>query len=662
MMMLKSKSYNKQVAVKTRKDTGCEIFSKLCAALIVVLIGLALPLNLFAKEWVIADKNLKVRFNDQSLVFTVLDIRCKKTWEQYPVDAKFRLQKVSQKGNTLHLGFVGEHVFDAVVSLSAKSELEITIRASSAMQMNELAFPAAFKSPSNHYLLLTDSEGVLLPVEYRDYPLGNGITYYCGGGLAMSWMGITDSAFSTGYMAILETPYDAALKPARRDGMAGFSPVWLSSKGQFAYDRKITYVFFDKGGYVAQCKRYRSYIWPKNNVLTLRENAKKIPSIDKMVGGIHIYVWDNARNAAFARELKDSGINSAIFIWNPNHLPYPSTGYDDSLKEMGYAVGSYELFTDGHPRDTAYYDLSKSSAFLKRNAFPGKFNQVIARKKDGTTYSNRFGHYTNPKAVYPEVMARTSKEMRIWPHETFFVDVCQANGLYECYSKENPLTREEWAAAHRKTLQSLIDTHQVFLGAEWGADFAAAQSVYAHGMMTLHRTWWGTEIDKKGSIYYYGDWKNGQRPSIMLGTRTAPPKYIKYSINESIRVPLYELVYHDAVVTSWRWEDANHHSPEIWWKKDLFNVLYGNAPLWSLDRDRWEAYKNTFIQSYKTVSPWLQQVAYDEMVSHRFLSPDRKVQETTFSSGRKVMVNFSDEVFRFEDKVITPGSFISESE
>ena len=89
-----------------------------------------------------------------------------------------------------------------------------------------------------------------------------------------------------------------------------------------------------------------------------------------------------------------------------------------------------------------------------------------------------------------------------------------------------------------------------------------------------------------------------------------------------------------------RWEDGNQHTPEIWWKKDLFNILYGSAPLWNLDRERWEAYKNTFIESYKRVCPWLQQIGYDEMVSHRFVTEDHKVQESVFSSGKKVVVNF----------------------
>jgi hypothetical protein len=215
---------------------------------------------------------------------------------------------------------------------------------------------------------------------------------------------VTDASFENRLHGSTRNTFRCRVYERNVTLMASYSkPVWLASKEQFAYTRKVTYIFFDKGGYVAQCKRYRSYIWPRNGIHTLKENAATIPSIAKMVGGVHIYVWDNARNAAFSKELKDSGIDKALFIWNPNHLPYPSAGYDDSLKAMGYAASSYELYTDENKRDTAFYDLSKSATYLKRNAFPGMFNQLVARKKDGTTYSNQFGTYTNPQAVFPEV-------------------------------------------------------------------------------------------------------------------------------------------------------------------------------------------------------------------------------------------------------------------
>jgi len=613
-----------------------------------------------AKIWTLSDSNLEVRFDDQTALFSVTDKRCNKVWEQSPSKEQFSVVKTGQKGNSLNVMLSGVISLEAKISLTENSALEIVLTANEKDAFEELAFPSAFKTTDkNYYLLETDGEGLLLPVDDQNYPLGNGVTYFCGGGLSMAWMGVTDSKFETGYMAVLETPYDAALRTKRENGLITFSPVWLPSMEKFGYDRKITYHFFDKGGYVAQAKTYRDYIWKKNQVITLKEKMKRFPAMEKMLGGVQIYVWDKAREVEFAKELKTSGIEKALFLWDANHTPYPEIGYDTKLKELDYATGGYELFTDLKTRDTASYEVDQHGPMrFAHTVYPGKFNQLAARKSDGKTYFNQFGHTTCPEAVRPEIYRKVEAKLKEFQHETFFLDVYTANGLFECYSKDHPLTREQFVEAVVKNHQIIEDKYNLYLGGEWGAEFANAHVAYVHGIMTLQRTWWGSGIEKKGTIYYTGDWRSNPRPTQMVGTRVANDTYLKYSINEYTRVPLYDLVYHDAVVTSWRWEDGNHHTPEIWWKKDLFNMLYGSAPLWNLDRERWQEYKYTFIDSYKKVAPWLQQIATDELVSHRFVTEDHQVQESVFSSGKKIVVNFGGEDYTYSGKIVKAKSYL----
>jgi len=200
-MQIQNVSYNK-LATEAKKNVNSSFFVKLLTSFIFLFFLFCMPAKTFAKEWVMEDVNLKISFNDQSLILKVLDKRCKKIWEQYSLKGNLQLQKISKNQNTIILRFTGKYSFDAALTLSHQSELEIIVSANAAMPINELAFPAAFKSPANHFLVLTDSEGMILPVEDKEYPLGNGITYYCGGGLSMAWMGVTDKNFATGYMAV----------------------------------------------------------------------------------------------------------------------------------------------------------------------------------------------------------------------------------------------------------------------------------------------------------------------------------------------------------------------------------------------------------------------------------------------------------------------------
>jgi len=629
---------------------------------IVVFIFLffGLAQNIFPKIWTLSNQTLKVEFDDKTALFTVFDKRCQKAWEQLPLKEKFVVENIVQQGNKLNVKLSGKYILDVEVVLNDESALELNISGENSLAVADFEFPAAIKTPGkNHFILMTDGEGLLLQADGKEYPMSNGATYYTGGGLAMAWMGVVDPELESGYMAILETPYDAGLRTRREEGLVTFSPVWLPSMGQFGYTRKVTYHFFDKGGYVAQAKTYRKYIWEKNRVISLKEKQKRFPALEKMIGGVHIYVWDKAREIEFAKELKSLGIEKALILWDANHTPYPEPGFDNQLKELGYATGGYELFTDLKTRDTAFYEYDfKGPMRFAHTVYPGKFNQLAARKSDGTTYFNQFGTTSCPEAIRPEIYRKVEAKLKEFQHETYFLDVYQANGVFECYSEDHPLTREQFCQAVIKNHQIMEDKYNQYIGGEWGAEYVNAHVAYVHGMMTLQRTWWGSGIEKKGTIYYTGDWRSNPRPTQMTGTRVANDKYLKYSINEYTRIPLYELVYHDAVVTSWRWEDGNHHTPEIWWKKDLFNILYGSAPLWNLDRERWEEYKYTFIDSYKKVCPLLQQIATDELVSHRFVTNDHKVQESVFSSGKRVVVNFGDADYLFEGKSIKVKGYL----
>ena len=612
----------------------------------------------YSNDWILSDKNLEVRFDDQTALLKVTDKRCNKVWEQIPFESRIQVKKVDQKANELTVSLSGAFEFKAVIRLSEVSDLEVKIQADEKMSLKEFAFPSAFKSPDkSHYLLLTNSEGILIPVDDTEYPLAESERpYYCGGGLLMAWMGVTDFQFQSGYMAILETPFDADLRTFRENGQVMFKPLWLPSLEKFGYERKVRYTFFDKGGYVAQTKKYREYIWKKNNVITLKEHLKKTPALDKMIGAVHMYVWNDAREVSFAKEMKASGIDKAFILWDATHAPYPVIGYDTKLKEIGYATGCYDIYTDLHLRDTTTY--IEPTEFRFRPAYQGLFNQLAIRYKNGKIETNQFGTTICPSVIQPQMVKRIDAKLKEYPHESFIFDVWAANGLFECYSPTHPLTRQHFAEEVNKNYKMVADKYNQYLGCEWGSDFVIPNVVFAHGTMTLQRTWFGTNIGKEGTIYCNGNWDNNASPTQMVGTRTANDQYLKFSINEFSRVPLYELVYHDAIVTSWRWEDANHHTPEIWWKKDLLNMLYGTAPLWSIDRNRWNEYKQTFIESYNNVCPWLQQIGYDELVSHRFVSDDHKVQESVFSSGKKVLVNFGDAEYIFDGKTIKPKSYI----
>ena len=102
-----------------------------------------------------------------------------------------------------------------------------------------------------------------------------------------------------------------------------------------------------------------------------------------------------------------------------------------------------------------------------------------------------------------------------------------------------------------------------------------------------------------------------------------PSRVAKYQVGEKYRLPLWELVYHECVCAHWYWGDYNNKLPEIWWKRDLFNMLYGTMGMYIFNSRQWAEDKEKFVRSYRLTSPIARATGYSEMVDHRILSSDR---------------------------------------
>ena len=130
-----------------------------------------------------------------------------------------------------------------------------------------------------------------------------------------------------------------------------------------------------------------------------------------------------------------------------------------------------------------------------------------------------------------------------------------------------------------------------------------------------------------------------------------PPSFSRYMLNPQYRIPLWELVYHDCVVSYWYWGDSSNCCPELMPVRDLFDALYGEPPLYSLTATQWEERKEEIAASYHRVAPAVRATGYARMIAFDLLSPDRCVQRTSFDNGVVITANFSG-----EERVLKDGT------
>jgi hypothetical protein len=125
-----------------------------------------------------------------------------------------------------------------------------------------------------------------------------------------------------------------------------------------------------------------------------------------------------------------------------------------------------------------------------------------------------------------------------------------------------------------------------------------------------------------------------------------------------MRVPLHGLVYHDVHIPTWYTGDGVSKVPSGWDDKDLFNILYASMPLFMPpNRTYWNTNFEKFMTSYHLISSITRNTAFEEMTSHSFLSEDKQIQQTTFSNGWDITVNFDTIPQPFESKQLAAKGF-----
>ena len=78
-------------------------------------------------------------------------------------------------------------------------------------------------------------------------------------------------------------------------------------------------------------------------------------------------------------------------------------------------------------------------------------------------------------------------------------------------------------------------------------------------------------------------------------------------------------------------------------------------------RRLWQEQKSRFVESYLASAAITRATAGSEMTDHRFLTPDRRVQQTTFANGVRVTVNFGDVSFSSDGFTLAPGTVRAEN-
>ncbi len=483
--------------------------------------------------------------------------------------------------------------------------------------------------------LVLDHAGRILGAQYCDgigVPTDDmswrGRVWSTYGSLDMPWVGLTDG--KVGYMLVWELPVSCDNGAAIFETVKAGEQTVLAPgvqhdpiRGRFGQPRVVRYSFCADGGHVTICKRFRDYIKSQGLLVTQKEKLRKKPHLANLLGAPDIWGRSDLR---FCLEARAAGMDRMLL-----NSAQPAADME-KIKAMGFLMGRYDNYEDAYEGDNSQYgDFVEADDVV--------VNANGERMKAWLTKGDKPKQFMKRCSVLYEAVARrwVPKDLAIYPYNTRFIDVTTATGLRECYHEKHPLDRTAHREVNRKLARYMSDELGLVLGGEhgrwWGAD--------------IYNYWEGMQ---SGGFY---SWPAGYVGLDLPETREKiGDRYLQWGLGEKNRYPLWELVYHDCVVSTWYWGDSTGHlqavAPELGVKQDVYNILYGTVPLYWVAQPysyKWTdpVLRARLLDSYRTTCKLHEKVGFEELVSHEFVTDDRAVQHAVFGDGTKVWVNFGEQ-------------------
>ncbi|MTB39377.1 MULTISPECIES: glycoside hydrolase [unclassified Providencia] len=319
---------------------------------------------------------------------------------------------------------------------------------------------------------------------------------------------------------------------------------------------------------------------------------------------------------------------------------YQSQAVDQAL-ELGYLIGSYDSYDTGIPAGvndqwlTAQipFELRKKCAIVQKNGqkLPGFGGQ---------------GYYLNPGCMLNYSKNRIKNILELSHTNSLFLDVDGTAMVTNDYHPENRTSAQQMAQARNTRLEWIEKNLRIPLGSEDGNALTAKHLMFAHGMETWGFGWGDQSIHKdKNSPYYLGAWWPESEPATFFKKAKLKQPYLTVEFDPRWRLPLYQAVFHDTIISTHHWTFDNLKFPEVQTTRELLSQLYNTAPLYNLSRNTIQKRLPDILRSNEVYRP-LHEVLWDKkMVGFQWLDNEGWVQKTTFSDGTVIMANFSKQAF-----------------
>ncbi|MFY4723014.1 glycoside hydrolase [Streptomyces sp. LaBMicrA B280] len=523
-----------------------------------------------------------------------------------------------------------------VTAAARDGRLAVSVRSDRDATLN---WPVTGADPATRELQLPRGEGLSVPVADRWWNSSKagliGSEAGLSDGLTMPFWG-TSLAGRHGSSYIAESDIGSTLTFASTGGRLRTEARHTFSAREDTGDYKITFALTD-GSPVAAARDYRAWLLGHGGITTLRAKIAANPAVGKLVGAFHAYTWGQARTVEGVRRLRDLGIDRMWLGYDADGSPMDAEAV--ALAERsGYLVGPYDSWANAQDPDSADTPVSKWPSPVWPDA--------CVRDADGkpvTGFGGR-GCYVSSEALRraepsKHYLADRTREMTANGADSYFLDVDAAGELFTDRSPAHPMSQARDRRNRLERMAGLSGDRKLVLGSESAGSWANGVVSFSHGSGTpVTDGLWALERDRAT----WGGYAPVGAPGVYFKPVHLPDDLAKAMYDPRYRVPLYQTVLHDSVISTERWELSWSKLPDQSRTRALLAMLY-NVPLnLVLDQSELDRHGKQIAALQKYFEPLHRAAATLPMTDFRRLTPDGLVQRTAFGDGALTMTaNFS---------------------
>lgn len=400
---------------------------------------------------------------------------------------------------------------------------------------------------------------------------------------------------------------------------------FISAKGRGGYSVMIRET---DGSPLAGAEDYRELLRANNGLTSLRDKISRNPDVAKLIGAYHAYNF-GAASKALVKKLQALGVSRMWLGYDEGSWPADSVS---AAKSAGYLVGPYDSYAN--VQDPAQADSPLS-------IWPGDLwpdGCIIDERGNRQPGFHDRGCYLSSQALAqrPRLLDQRVAAMTSNGANSYFLDVDATGATFDDYSLVHPMSQ---AQDRRNRLARMRGLDERFVvGSEAVEPWANDVVDFSHGSSTpALAPLWDAERDRR----YWGGYTGQNGADIFFRKVDLTPVLHTVLFDPKYRIPMYEAVLHDSVVSLDRWELPFNKFPAEQPTRTLLSMLYVTPLLYALDMETLNSEGFQLARLQQFFASLASNAGIEPLTGFTWLTGDHLVQQTSFGDDTlSVTANF----------------------